>query len=333
MTRQETETQMTDWTHLDPALFSDSAIAADTRAIIDAVEKMMGSMPAPQTRRPQDLRDERRNGEGNLPLPPFSDKAVVRSIPGPAGDIGLRIIAPENPAGCFLYLHGGGWTLGSADGQDPLLEAVAKHANLACVSVEYRLAPEDPYPAGPDDCEAAALWLAKNARAEFGTERLLIGGASAGAHLSAVTLLRMRDRHGFQPFCGASLTYGCYDLNMTPSMRNWGTRPLILTTPLVAWFCDNFLPPEEFDMRARTNPDISPLFADLKDMPPAHFLVGTLDPLLDDTLFMYGRWKAAGCEAVLDIAPGGIHGFNAFPCELTSQMNAKAVTFLAATGN
>lgn len=323
---------MANWTHLDPALFSENSVAADTRAVIDAVEKVMGALPATETRDPKELREERRKGGGSLPLPPLSDLAVIRSIPGAGGDIPLRIIAPERPDGCFLYLHGGGWTLGSADGQDPLLEAVAKHANLACISVDYRLAPEDPYPAGPDDCEAAALWLAKNAMAEWGTERLLIGGASAGAHLAAVTLLRMRDKHGVQPFCGASLTYGCYDLNMTPSMRNWGDRPLILTTPLVTWFCDNFLPPDTYDAKTRTNPDISPLYADLSGMPPAHFQVGTLDPLLDDSLFMYGRWTAAGNEAHLDIAPGGIHGFNAFPCELTTEMNAKAIAFLASTG-
>ncbi len=323
---------MADWTTLDPALFCESNIADDTHEINKAVEAVMDALPLTETREPAELREERKNGGGSLPLPPFSDMAEMRSIPGPGGDIPLRVIAPENPEGVFLYLHGGGWTLGSADGQDPLLEAVAKHANLACISVEYRLAPEDPYPAGPDDCEAAALWLAKNAKAEFGTERLMIGGASAGAHLSAVTLLRMRDRHGMQPFCGASLNYGAYDLNMTPSTRNWGDRRLILTTPLVKWFSDNFLPPEKYDVAARMDPDISPLYADLKGMPPAHFLVGTLDPLIDDSLFMYGRWMAAGNQAVLDIAPGGIHGFNAFPSELTTEMNTKAIQFLATAG-
>ncbi len=323
---------MIDSTALDPALFREDAISEETAEVARQVEEIMRTLPPTETRDPKELREERRNGGGTLPLPPLSDKAVTRSIPGPAGEISLRIIAPENPEGCFLFLHGGGWTLGSADGQDPLLEAVVMFANLACVSVEYRLAPEDPYPAAPDDCEAAALWLAENARQEFGTERLLIGGASAGAHLSAVTLLRMRDRHGRQPFCGASLIYGAYDLNMTPSMRNWGDRPLVLTTPLVEWFTDNFVPPATYDMARRRDPDISPLYADLADMPPAHFMVGTLDPLLDDTLFMYARWIGAGNQADLDIAPGGIHGFNAFPCALTTEMNAKAVGFLANTG-
>ena len=323
---------MANWTHLDPALFSEDAISEETRAVAKMVEEAMNAMPKTEEQEPAKLRADRREGKGSLPLPPLSEDAVVRTIDGPGGPIELRIIAPEKPDGVYLYLHGGGWTLGSADGQDPLLEAVAKHANLACISVEYRLAPEHPYPAGADDCEAAAVWLTRFAKEQFGTERLIIGGASAGAHLAALTLLRLRDRHDLKPFCGADLTYGCYDLNMTPSARNWGERRLILTTPMIKWFADNLLPPDDYDTIGRMHPDISPLYANLKGLCPAHFLVGTLDPLLDDTLFMYGRWTAAGNEAQLDIAPGGIHGFNAFPCELTTQMNAKSIEFLKSVG-
>src|SRR5690606_20262297 len=118
-------------------------------------------------------------------------------------------------------------------------------------------------PAGPADCEAAALWLVRNAKAEFGTERLLIGGESAGAHLSVVTLLRMRDVHDFTGFAGANLTYGVFDLALTPSARRWGERRLILTTKMIDWFADCFLPTQD-----RRDPDISPLYADLARMPP-----------------------------------------------------------------
>jgi acetyl esterase/lipase len=102
-----------------------------------------------------------------------------------------------------------------------LLHTLATRAHLAVASVDYRLAPEHPFPAGPDDCEAAACWLVEHAQREFGTSRLLIGGESAGGHLSALTLLRMRDRHGAaDAFCGANLVFGAFDLGMTPSQRN-----------------------------------------------------------------------------------------------------------------
>jgi len=196
------------------------------------------------------------------------------------------------------------------------------------VSVGYRLAPEHPHPAGPDDCEAAALWLAANVEREFGGDVLAVGGESAGAHLSAVTLLRLRDRHGLAPFRAALLTYGQYDFAFTPSVRRWGARNLVLSTPIITQFVDWFAPPQ-----LRADPDLSPLHADLRDMPPALFTVGTLDPLLDDSLllFMAARWTAAGNRAELAVYPGGVHAFNAFPIAIAGEANARMVRFLVAS--
>ncbi len=323
---------MTNWSDLRPETFGEEAIDDETRSVINLVDEMAAAMPRTEEQNPEELRQARREGRGALPIPPRSDRAETITIAGPGGDLELRLLVPETPKGALLYLHGGGWTLGSADGQDPLLEAVADRAGLAVVSVEYRLAPEDPYPAGPDDCEAAALWLVKECQSRFGTERLLLSGASAGAHLAAVTLLRLRDKHGLTPFAGVNFDYGCFDMTMTPSMKNWGNRNLILDTKLVAWFADNFVPPAQFDDAARRDPDISPLYGDLKGLPPARFMVGTKDPLLDDSMFMYGRWVAAGNEAALDIAPGGIHAFNAFPSALGTEFMSRAFEFLGTTG-
>ena len=98
----------------------------------------------------------------------------------------------------------------------------------------------------------------------------------------------------------------------TPSAMNWGDRNLILSTPTMQWFFD-FVDP---DRHARHGADLSPIMADLRGLPPAIFLVGTADPLLDDTLFMAGRWRAAGNVGHLKVYPGGVHGFDAFPEEL-----------------
>ncbi|HVH78569.1 MAG TPA: alpha/beta hydrolase [Stellaceae bacterium] len=221
-------------------------------------------------------------------------------------------------------MHGGGWVLGGADMQDPLLERIADNTGQTVVGVEYRLAPEFPYPAGPDDCEAAAAWLVKNAKAEFGTHAVTIGGESAGGHLTAVTILRMRDRHGYAAWRGANIVYGAFDLSMTPSQRQFGDTRLVLRTMDMVQFYNAFLP----TIIDRRVPDISPLYADLKGLCPALFTVGTKDALLDDTLFMHARWVAAGNPAELAIHPGGAHGFTLFPNELAQAAAARMDAFL-----
>jgi acetyl esterase/lipase len=152
----------------------------------------------------------------------------------------------------------------------------------------------------------------------------VIGGESAGAHLSAITLVRLRDRHAATPFSAANLVYGCYDVSLTPSARNWGERYLIISTPIIEWFAGMWLP----DRARRAEPDVSPLYADLCGLPPALFTVGTLDPLLDDSLFLHARWIAAGGRAELAVWPGGIHGFDAFPTALSRAARARMDAFL-----
>jgi acetyl esterase/lipase len=310
---------------LDPALFHPDAVAAETCALNEAMIKLLSDQPNWWVSGAATTRAARRRGDGPFPAPVFSARATTRAIPGPDGhDLPLRIIAPATPRGVYLHLHGGGWVLGGADMQDPMLERLADATNLAVVSVEYRLAPEHPYPAGPDDCEAAAAWLARNARAEFGTDALTVGGESAGGHLAAVTVIRLRDRHGYTGFRGANLVYGAFDLSLTPSQRQFGETRLVLRTSDITQFGNAFLP----SITERRDPDISPLFADLKGLCPALFTVGTQDALLDDTLFMHARWIAAGNAAELAIHPGGAHGFTLFPNKLAEQAEARMVAFL-----
>ncbi len=310
----------------DPALLKPEAISEETTTFNARLVALMTPMPDWWVTGAAAMREARRRGEGPFPLAPKSPRAQVRTIQGPDGNtITLRVIAPDKPTGVYLHIHGGGWVLGGADQQDPMLERIVEATGQACVSVEYRLAPEHPYPAGPDDCEAAALWLARNAQAEFGTEVLTIGGESAGGHLAALTLLRLRDRHDFTGFAGANLVFGCFDLGMTPSQRRFGDRRLVLRTTDITHFADAFLP----DAPNRRDPEISPLYADLSGLPPALFTIGTSDALLDDSLFMHARWLAAGNQAELAVYPGGAHGFTAFPITVAREANARCDTFLA----
>jgi acetyl esterase len=317
---------MTDMRPFDPTVFDAAAIDGETARLNAQMIQLLTGQPDWWVAGAETSRQMRRRGEGPFPAPVMSPRARTLSITGKDGNpIPLRVIAPaEAPRGIYLHIHGGGWVLGGADMQDPMLERLADNTGQAVVSVEYRLAPEHPYPAGPDDCEAAALWLVSNGKREFGTDALTIGGESAGGHLSAVTILRMRDRHGYAGFRGANLVYGAFDLGMTPSQRQFGDTRLILRTIDIQQFGNAFLP----TVADRRVPDISPLYAELKGLCPALFSVGTKDALLDDTLFMHGRWVAAGNQAELAIYPGGPHGFTLFPSNLAKTAEARMDAFL-----
>jgi acetyl esterase len=294
---------------------------------------MLATIPPVHTVPPEQTRRDRREGRGIFAAPVFLPEARTLSIAGPAGPIQLRMLVPTpgQPQGAFLHLHGGGWTLGENDMQDPRLMRLASETGLAVVSVGYRLAPENPYPAGPDDCEAAALWLTSaEGRALVGEGPLAIGGDSAGAHLAALTLLRLRDRHRVTgAFAAAVFQYGAFDLSMTPSQRLWGERNLILSRPSLHWFADQFLP--GYDREQRRDPDISPLYAELAGMPPAIFTIGTQDPLLDDTLFMEARWRMAGAATELRVYREAPHGFVSLPMSVASVALSAEHTFLRRT--
>lgn len=312
---------------LDPALFSDDAIPPETRTLNESIIAATANMADWWDVGPQKVRDARVRGEGVFPAPTKSDRASWLEIDGPAGKLKLRAVAPAKSRGVYLHIHGGGHVLGAADQQDKLLEFIADSTRLTALSVEYRLAPENPYPAGPDDCEAAALWVSDNIR-DFGGDALAIGGESAGAHLSALTILRLRDKRGRMPFKAANLVFGVFDLGLTPSARAFGSERLVLRTVDIEKFGEAFLP--GMGPEAKRAPHLSPLYADLRGLCPALFTIGTRDALLDDSLFMHTRWIAAGNRGELDIYPGACHGFVAFPSPQTLASLKKQAEFLNA---
>lgn len=314
---------------LDPQLFSDGAITPETRAVNDGIVKLMTGMPEWWDVGAQRARDARTRGEGIFPAAAKSDRARWIEIDGPAGKIPLRVIAPDKPRGVYLHIHGGGHVLGAADQQDRLLERIADETRLTAISVEYRLAPENPYPAGPDDCEAAALWVSHNL-SDFGGSAFAIGGESAGGHLSALTILRLRDKHGITPFKAANLVFGVFDLGLTPSARQFGNdERLVLRTLDIEKFGEAFLPGKSLEERRA--PSLSPLYADLRGLCPALFTIGTRDALLDDSLFMHARWVAAGNKGALEVYPGACHGFIAFPYSQAFASIGRQAAFLNET--
>jgi acetyl esterase len=310
---------------LDPKLFRPEAISPQILAANEEFRKLLSAGPDWWDIGAPAYREAAASGQGPFPLPEKSPRGRTIGIEGKGGHkIALRVIAPENAKGLYLHFHGGGLVLGSALTQDMMLERIAQGTGMACASLEYRLAPENPYPAAWDDGESAALWLIKNGKSEFGSDVMTIGGESAGATLSAATLLRMRDRHGYTGFRAANLSYGNFDSSMTPSQMLTPERGILVGKLSIKKFTEAYLP-KGVDPR---DPDVSALYADLKNMPRAIFTIGTIDPLLDDTLFMYSRWIAAGNEAELAVYPGAPHAFNIFPLPQGPEANARIDAFL-----
>ena len=234
--------------------------------------------------------------------------AEVRTIELGGRHLEVRVFVPEYPRAVYLETHGGGgWSGGSAAMCDIPNADLAVACNVVAVAVDHRLAPTHPYPAGPDDCEAAAQWLLDHALAEFGVERLIIGGRTAGAHLALLTALRLRRRHGRSVVAGLSLVNGLFDLSMTPSQRRAGSDTLVTNAGEIRRVLDEFAPGTTEE--ERRDHSLSPLYADVEGMTPALFTCGMLDPLLDDTLFMAARWQAAGNDTELALYPDAPHGF------------------------
>ena len=310
---------------VDPKLFRSDAVPREVAAANEAFRQALSGAPDWWEVGAAKFRELAASGRGPFPPPEVSPRGRTLQIEGRGGHrIALRVIAPADAKGIYLHFHGGGLVLGSALTQDAMLERISQATGMACASVEYRLAPEHPYPAAWDDGESAALWLIGNGKREFGTDVITIGGESAGATLAAAVLLRMRDRHDFTGFRAANLTYGNYDSSMTPSQRLAPAKGVLVGRTAIEKFCGAYLP-KEVDPR---NPDVSALYANLKGMPPAIFTVGTGDPLIDDTLFMYARWIAAGNEAELALYPGAVHAFNVFPMPQAVEANARIDAFL-----
>lgn len=308
----------------DPRLTA--APAAETAAFNAWLEATLDALPLTHEVPPEVTRQARAEGKGVFPPGGPFDSARWLETPTPMGRV--RVTLPEGPpAGVLLHVHGGGWTLGAPEQYDATAAALARGSGWAVVSAPYRLAPENPWPACVEDVEAAALWLIGAARAQFGSDRLAIGGDSAGAHLAAATLLRLRDRGLGGRFAAALLHYGVFDLRLTPSARLWGGRRLILTTATIDWFADNLT---AGDRALREAPAVSPLLADLSGFPPSLLQVGTADPLLDDTLFFAARLAAAGVAHRLGVYPGGVHAFDRFDLAIAREAQAEATGFLRA---
>lgn len=303
-------------------VFAVSAVDEETRAFNADLAERLAAMPKPFDLPVADVRRARADGRGIFPLAGPREGSRWETAEGQSGQgVALRISEPEKgtPHGTYLHFHGGGWTLNAPEQYDVHNQRMARAAGCRVVSVRYRLAPENRWPAQAEDVRAAALWVLEKHGGP-----LVLGGESAGAHLAVVALLGLREAGLLERVRGAVLNYGMYDLAGTPSLRRWGAEYLVLSTPVVEWFVANLMGDGALD-----DPAVSPLRADLTGLPPALFQVGTADPLLDDTLFMAARWRAAGAGATLAVAPGGVHAFDQFDLQIAREAQRRQEAFVA----
>jgi acetyl esterase len=248
--------------------------------------------------------------QGNLVWnqdPPELQATTDLTMQGPAGPIALRHYRPSDAAllPLVIYLHGGGWAVCSLDTHDRLMRLLALDSNAAVIGVDYRLAPEHPFPAPLDDCVAAVRWIRSEARS-LGVDpgRIVLAGDSAGANLALASLLTLRDA-GDPQVRGGALFYGCYWWRFdTPAHQRFGDGSWRLGTAEMRWFWRMYVG----DGRPG-NPLAEPIEADLRGLPPLFLTAATLDPLYDDTLELDRRLEAAGAPRRLAVYKGLVHGF------------------------
>jgi acetyl esterase len=237
-----------------------------------------------------------------------------RTIPGPNGEIPIRIYTPDGdgPFGALVYFHGGGWVVGNIEMTDQPCRMITKAAGCVTVSVDYRLAPEHKFPAGPEDCYAATKWVADNATA-LGCDpsRIAVGGTSAGANLAAAVALMARDRSA-PNVAYQLLVYPATRRELdTPSHKQFATDGYyILSRADMEWFWGHYLASEA----DAANPYACPARAkSLAGLPPALVITAEFDPLRDEGESYAARLREEGVATVLKRYDGVTHGFFGMP--------------------
>ncbi|HEV7770672.1 MAG TPA: alpha/beta hydrolase [Solirubrobacterales bacterium] len=303
-------------------------LATDMHAL-DKLAKLVGSTSISGQADPAEARKARqRDAATTAPQPPIQmERVAALEIPGPAGPIAARHYVPHgaaSPAPLLLFFHGGGWVVGDLDTHDGVCRFLAAAAGVTVLSVDYRLAPEHPFPAAVEDAWAAFAWVAANTTALGGDPgRVAIGGDSAGGNLAAVVCLLAREA-GQLPAMQL-LLYPITDAVGGQRSRQLFAEGFRLTTADMEWFETHYLP-AGID---RADPRVSVLrAADLSRLPPAYVATAGFDPLRDEGEAYAARMREAGVRVALQRHAGLPHSF----ANLTTLSRTSKAAMLEAAG-
>ncbi len=281
------------------------ALHPQAQILIDLAEK--SELPALETLNPDEARAIYDLRAAGLEAEPSVGEVYDKIIPGPAGDLSIRVYRPVDAGDatpCMMFFHGGGWVIGTVDTHNLVCRALTEALDATVVSVEYRLAPEHVFPAAPDDCTAATKWVAENG-AEIGVDgsRLAVCGDSAGGNLAAIATQDCADG---PKISAQALVYPATDFSdqgRKSLVRNG--EGYLLTAASMAWFAGHYVPVgvDLGDVR------LSPINGELSGLPPAIVFTAEYDPLLDEGKDYADALAAAGVEVEYHMIEGQIHTY------------------------
>jgi acetyl esterase len=293
-----------------PPRLDGQELAPDIQMLLRLAE-WSGETSLVEGRTVEQAREESREGARVVTGPPRPMARVENlAIPGPGSELPARLYvalgAPQPPQPLLVYFHGGGWVVGDLDTHDGLCRFLAGHSGCRVLSVEYRLAPEHPFPNPVEDAVAAFAWAHEHA-AELGADpdRIAVGGDSAGGNLSTALCLMAREGGGPLPAMQL-LLYPVTDVVGGQRSRDTFAEGFLLTRDDMEWFESHYIPdgidddePRASMMRAE----------DISGLPPAYIATAGFDPLRDEAEVYAGRLREAGVQVVLQRHSGLIHGF------------------------
>jgi len=232
-------------------------------------------------------------------------------VPGPKGPITVRLYrgagsSLEAPLPVLVFFHGGGWLVGNLDTHDWICRSIANKTDAAVVSVEYRLAPENPFPAAYEDAVAATRWVVANAATlHLDPEHVSVGGDSAGGNLAAATALALRNE-GATHLRSQILIYPAVDLSLSGDYYGRFTKDVILTDDAMRDYIEKYVPYAALRKDWRVSPLLAP---SLQSLPPATFILAGYDPLCAEGEAYAARLQKEGVPATVKLYPGQMHGF------------------------